>query len=162
MVARFGVLVLVGLLGVWGPLVQAQSADEASHTVTIQVQEVRRIEVGEGPTLIIDQGGSGRSSSTYSVQSNHTDPQSITGTVEADSVSAGLTLSATLDAPDASGRSTGEQTLFEDGSGQEQSLVTGMEEVSQSDLGITYEASTTPEISPGTYGVTVTYTIVEE
>lgn len=143
-------------------MIQAQSPAEASHTVTVQVEEVRQVEVGEGPTLTIDQGGSGRSSSTYSVHANQTGPQSITATVDVESPPPGLTLSAELQAPEGTGRSTGEKTLLEDGDGQVHSLVKGVKGVSQSALDITYEATTTAEVEPGTYGVTVTYTISEE
>ena len=157
-------LVFLGLVlvGGHGASVEAQSAGEAHHTVTIRVEETSQIELDEGTELTIDQGEAARATSAYTVQTNRSAAQSINASIEVDDPPDGLTLQAEMQAPESSGGSTGQQMLLDGGTGTSRTLVEGIEQVTQSGLEITYEATSTPEVSPGAYVVTVVYTIVEE
>ncbi len=141
---------------------KAQSAAEARHTVTIRVEETSQIELGEGAELTIDRGGTARETSTYTVLTNRSVAQSIGASIEVEDPPDGLTLQAEMQAPQASGTSTGAQILLEEGSVTSRTLVEEIGQLSQSGLEITYEATSTPEVSPGTYAINVVYTITEE
>lgn len=157
-------LLFLGLAlgGSGGGVVEAQSAEKAHHTVTIQVEETSQIELDEGPELTIEQGESDRATSRYTVETNRSAAQSIDASVEIEDPPEGLTLRAEMQAPESSGTSTGAQMLLEEGADASHTLVEGMGQLSQSGLEITYEATSTPEVSPGAYDVTVVYTIAEE
>jgi hypothetical protein len=151
------------LLGTLAPSASAQD-DTATQDVTIVLEEISQIDVTGTVSLTIDTVTPGQApsdatddvSATYSVTTNGTTKR-ITGSIN-EAYPDGISLSVLLVAPTASGTSTGTQALGTN----DVDLVTGVSQVAQQNMGITYTASATDSAAP-TAGATrtVTYTILE-
>jgi hypothetical protein len=145
------------------PSAQAQSTDDASHDVSITVQEINAIEVGGNLEIVLDAVQPGEAptpktaSSTYALTTNSTNARKITAALDG-SYDGNIELAAELAAP-STGQSAGKKTLKQ---GQSEDLVTGIAPTSEKNLSITYTASASATDAPGTYTQTVTYTILAE
>jgi hypothetical protein len=144
-------------------VVQAQSTDDASHDVSITVQEINAIEVGGNLEIVLDAVQPGEAptpktaSSTYALTTNSTSARKVTAILDG-SYDGNIQLAAELVAP-STGQSTGQKTLQE---GEAQDLVTDIAPTSEKNLSITYTASASASDAPGTYTQTVTYTILAQ
>ena len=141
----------------------AQSSDDASHDVSITVQEINAIEVGGNLEIVLDAVQPGEAptpktaSSTYALTTNSTQARKITAILDG-GYDGDIQLAAELAAP-STGQSTGKKTLQE---GEAQDLVTDIAPTSEKNLSITYTASASASDAPGTYTQTVTYTILAQ
>lgn len=135
------------------------SAQTATQTVSYEVAAINEISVSGSPSLVINSGtaGSGLTSAsaagTYAITTNETN-RKVTAQIDSNMPS-GVTLSVTLAAP-TGGTSAGSVNL----STTAVDVVTGVSNVNQSGLGITYGLSAT--VSAGVVPAgnkTVTYTI---
>lgn len=135
------------------------SAQTATQTVSYEVTAVDQISVAGSPSLVINGATAGSAltsataSGTYSVTTNGTN-RKITASIDTD-MPTGLTLTVTLGAP-TGGTSTGAVEL----STVDQDVVTGITEVNESGLSISYGLSaalTAGVVAAG--NKTVTYTV---
>jgi hypothetical protein len=139
----------------------AQSSDEASHTVTIDVQEMNAITVGGDVSITLDAVTAGQApdpktvESSYDLTTNSPDARKVTASIEGFDED-GITLEAELTTP-GSGASAGWKVL----SSSPVDLITEVEQVAGSGT-ITYRASATPQADPGSYDQTVTYTVTAQ
>jgi hypothetical protein len=136
----------------------ALSAQTADQVVSYEVAAIDEISVAGTPSLIVNAGtagsqpGSASASGTYSVTTNGTGMK-ITAEIDA-AMPAGVTLTASLAAP-AGATSAGVVTL----SPTPQDAVSGITEVAESGLGITYGLEATVSAGVVSGNRTVTYTI---
>ncbi|MEX2153992.1 MAG: hypothetical protein WD825_11685 [Gemmatimonadaceae bacterium] len=146
-------LVTVALLGGAGA---ASAQTTATQNVTITVTEVDIITVAGGDVAISVGVGSTQAARTYSVTTNGT-ARTITGQITTGvNFPTGLTLTTNLVAP-TNASSNGAVALTTTAA----TLVTGIANVDQSGLGITYTATATASAPTGAQGQrTITYTIV--
>jgi hypothetical protein len=135
------------------------SAQTATQTVSYEVTAINEISVAGSPSLVINDAtaGSGLTSAsasgTYAITTNETN-RKVTAQIDSNMPS-GVTLSVTLAAP-TGGTSTGAVTL----STTAQDVVTGVSNVNQSGLSISYGLAAT--VAAGVVAAgnrTVTYTI---
>lgn len=135
------------------------SAQTATQTVGYEVTAINEISVAGSPSLVINDAtpGSGLTSAsasgTYAITTNETN-RKVTAQIDTNMPS-GVTLSVTLAAP-TGGTSTGAVTL----STTAQDVVTGVSNVNQSGLSISYGLAAT--VAAGVVAAgnkTVTYTI---
>lgn len=135
------------------------SAQTATQTVSYEVTAINEISVSGSPSMVINDAtpGSGLTSTTasgtYAITTNETN-RKVTAEIDTNMPS-GVTLSVTLAAPNG-GTSTGAVTL----STTPQDVVTGVSNVNQSGLSISYGLSAT--VAAGVVAAgnrTVTYTI---
>ena len=140
----------------------AQS-DEATHTVTIKVEEVTRLEFAERSSVTVKPGETQTVETVYSITKNTPDPRSIEAKVslEGDSLR-GATIAAIMDAPETSGNSTGVKEILSDGTVQAQTLVEDLTSANASGVGAAFDITVPPSAMPGKHSLTVTYTIVDE
>ena len=144
----------------------AQSSNSTTQNVTVVVEEVNEISVSDDVTLTVNTATTAggdfdpveNTASTYAVTSNGSNKK-ITGQLVAD-FTTGITLEVDLVAP-SSGSSEGKQTLT---SASAVDLVTGVAQVSDSGLGITYTATVDGDVAPNGTGETqvVTFTILTD
>jgi len=152
------ILTVALVLGVYGI---AHAADTATQSVSFEVAAINEISVSGNPeTLIISEAAPGSdptpatdSSTTYAITTNGTDKK-ITARIDS-TMPTGLTLKVKLNAPTV-GASQGDVTL----SMADESVVTGISQVAQDNLTITYtlEATAEAEVSSGSKTVTFTLT----
>ena len=135
------------------------SAQTATQTVSYEVAAINEISVSGSPSLLINDAtpGSGLTSATaggtYAITTNQTN-RKITAEIDSN-MPAGVTLSVSLAAP-SGGTSAGAVTL----STTAQDVVTGVSNVNQSGLSISYGLSATVAAGVVPAGNrTVTYTI---
>jgi hypothetical protein len=135
------------------------SAQTATQTVSYEVTAVDQISVAGSPSLVINGATAGSAltsataSGTYAVTTNGTN-RKITASIDSD-MPTGLTLTVTLGAPTGA-TSTGAVTL----STTDEDVVTGITEVNESGLSISYGLSaalTAGVVAAG--NKTVTYTV---
>lgn len=125
------------------------AADNASATVSFEVGTIREITVSGNPgSLMISTATAGSqpdsvndSTTTYNITTNETS-QVITGAIDV-AMPTGLTLSVNLSAP-TGGSSQGAVALTTTA----QNLVTGISNVAESSLGITYTLAGTVSAAP--------------
>jgi hypothetical protein len=141
----------------------AQASDDASHDVSIIVQEINAIEVGGNVDIVLDAAAPGEAptpktaASTYAMTTNSSAARKITAVLSAE-YAGNIQLSVELDAP-STGQSVGQQVL---NASEAKDLVTDIAPTSETDLGITYTAEASATDAPGTYTQTVTYTILAQ
>ncbi|HEX5869436.1 MAG TPA: hypothetical protein VFY65_03410 [Longimicrobium sp.] len=135
------------------------SAQTATQVVSYEVTAINEISVSGSPSLVINDATAGSgltaasASGTYAITTNETN-RKVTAQIDSNMPS-GVTLSVTLAAP-TGGTSTGAVTL----STTAQDVVTGVSNVNQSGLSISYGLSAT--VAAGVVAAgnrTVTYTI---
>jgi hypothetical protein len=135
------------------------SAQTATQTVSYEVTAINEISVAGSPSLVINDATPGTgltsasASGTYAITTNETN-RKVTAQIDTNMPS-GVTLSVTLAAP-TGGTSTGAVTL----STTAQDVVTGVSNVNQSGLSISYGLAAT--VAAGVVAAgnkTVTYTI---
>ncbi len=153
---------LLALLLAAAPSAWAQTA---TQDVTIIVEEIIEIAVSGNVTLTIDAATAGQdpddatdNSTTYDLTTNGAGKK-ITGVLGADYAS-GISLSIALAAPAGGGTSEGTQALGTTGV----DLVTGVANLAETGLGITYTASVTGDAAPNTGAgetQTVTFTVTD-
>jgi hypothetical protein len=139
---------------------QSAAAQTATQTVTFQVDAINQIAFAGSPSLVIATATAGsppnsavNATATWAVTTNQSSAK-VTGSI-ASAMPAGLTLSANLSAP-AGGTSIGLQALGT----VAVDLVTGITQVAQGALGVTYQLDAT--VGAGVVASTtrtVTYTI---
>jgi hypothetical protein len=137
-----------------------EGSTTATATVNYNISSIDAISVSGNPgTLTINTATAGSaptsvtdSSTTYAITTNNTS-RNITGAL-ASTMPTGITLSATLVAPSV-GTSAGDVAL----STTAASLVTGIANISQSSMMITYSLDATVSAAQGSGSNTVTYTI---
>jgi len=143
------------------PLLVLEGADSDNQTVTFTVQTINEFALSGNPgPLTIDSATAGSdptdatdSSTTYSITTNDTN-KTITGSVDS-AMPSGMTLSVELAAPTGA-TSLGAVSLTT----TPQNLVTGIANLAESNLGITYTLSATAAATPeGPSNRTVTLTI---
>ncbi len=137
----------------------AQS-NKATHTVSVNVAEIAVISVSGDVSMRIATATAGQApdpvsaKSSYNVTTNGEDKK-ITAELDTD-MPEGLTLNATMDAPEGA-TSAGKKAL----SKTAVDLVSKIEQVRGTGLGLTYEAVATVEADPDNVTRTVTYTITK-
>jgi hypothetical protein len=161
---RYALLFATLLLSVGLTLpAHAQSSDQASHDVSITVQEINAISVSGNVEIVLDAAQPGEAptpktaTSSYALTTNSTQNRKITGVLSS-SYDGNIQLAANLTAPQ-TGQSTGKTTLE---SGTAKDLVTDIAPTSEKNLNITYTASASASDAPGTYTQTVTYTVTAQ
>lgn len=141
----------------------AQATDTDDHTVTITVQSIDAIQVGDDVSFdldVVSNAGGGLDEKTavssYSVTTNGATARKVVASLDAN-LPNGIQLQAELAAP-GTGASAGPIALDI----TPRSVVTGITATAASDMTITYRASATSTATPDTYSRTVTYTILAE
>ncbi|MDI3543420.1 MAG: hypothetical protein PWP57_1025 [Candidatus Atribacteria bacterium] len=159
---KYLVLSLAVLL-VFGLGTVALAANTATQTVTYQVDAINEISVSGDPSaLTVSTATAGSepdavtdNSTTYAITTNETSKK-ITGAIDT-AMPTGLTLEVNLAAPTAGGTSAGDVAL----SATAADLVTGIAQIAESGLGITYTLSATVAagvVTSATKTVTLTLT----
>ena len=139
--------------------VAAQTSDDASHEVTIDIEEMNAITVGSDVTITLDAVTAGQAptpksaESTYRLTTNSTDARKVTAAISGFDQE-GITLKAELTAPGA-GQSAGQKTLTD----EPVNLVNDISQTAGTGS-ITYTAEATAQSDPGSYSQTVTYTVM--
>ena len=143
---------------------QIAAAQTDTQDVTIVVAAIDVISVSAGTlTITINSATPGSppdasndATTTWALTSNNASTTKITGSLGS-AYAAGISLAVTLQAPTASGTSTGAVTLTT----TDQDLVTGMSAQNESGRTITYSAAATTAVAPNGAGEqqTVTFTI---
>ena len=137
------------------------ATNSASQNVDIDVTAVNEIALGGAAvTLSVSSAAAGVNptgviGSTYSITTNSTTSKKITAQLGG-ALPAGLTLSANLAAP-STGVSSGAVAL----STTPADVVTSIEAVTASGLSISYAATATVAVAPGSNIAAVTYTLVD-
>jgi len=151
------IFALAALLTLTASVSTAQS-NKATHSVSVNVAEIAVISVSGDVSMRIATATAGQApdpvsaKSTYNVTTNGKDKK-ISAELDKD-MPEGLTLSATMDAPEGA-TSAGKRAL----SKKAVDLVSKIEQVRGTGLGLTYEAVATVEADPDNVTRTVTYTI---
>ena len=156
----FATLFALGSLQI-APAQGGPVADDASHTVTIDLAEMNAISVGGDVEIVLDAVTAGQdptpqtAESGYRLTTNSTQARKVTASIDGFEED-GITLAAELSTP-GSGASAGEKVL----SSSPVNLITEIEQVAGSG-DITYRASATAQADPGSYEQTVTYTVTAQ
>jgi len=153
------ILTMALVLGVYGV---AHAANEATQSVSFEVQAINEISVSGNPEILTisaatpgsDPTPATDSSTTYAITTNGTG-KVITARIDA-AMPTGLTLTVNLEAPSV-GDSADDVTL----STTAASVVTGIGPVAESSLTITYTLSATAEAEVGSGSRTVTFTLTD-
>jgi hypothetical protein len=136
-------------------------ADDANHTVTIDLAEMNAISVGGDVEIVLDAVTAGRdptpqtAESGYRLTTNSTEARKVTASISGFEQD-GITLKVELTSP-GTGETAGQKTL----TSEAKDLVNNIEQVAGSG-NITYTASATAQADPGTYDQTVTYTVTAQ
>ena len=156
------VAVLLGL-ALLAPLGAAQAQRvEDTHTVTAEVAPVSAVSVTALPPLVTGPGSGGTATGTYSVVTNRPAAQSIVVSVEG-TPPEGLALYVDLEPPTGAqkAREASLQVLRPDGTAPSRTVVTGIGQVSATDLTVSVRTEVRVAAAPGDAAVRLSFELVE-
>ncbi|MFB6230802.1 MAG: hypothetical protein ABEL04_06565 [Salinibacter sp.] len=140
----------------------AQNTEERQHTVTAEVEEYAAIEVAPPPTFSAAPGASNSVESTYAIVTNIPAPQRLVASVKGRRPS-GVSVWVDVEPPDGA-EAAGEgavQVLGPDGRARSQTLATGIGQVSESGLTVTYTTEVTVDAQPDDQQVRLEFRLVK-
>lgn len=145
---------------VLGGFASEASAQTTTATATFQVTAINEVSVSGNPAkLIIDSkadidAGVTDATTTWAITTNDTASVKVTGQIDA-AMPTNTSLSVTLAAPATNGTSAGEKALGVTAV----DLVTGMSQLNETGLGVTYKFTATQAAAVVDGSRTVTYTV---
>lgn len=154
------VLLVLALLAPLGAA-QAQRVED-THTVTAEVALVSAVSVTALPPLVTGPESGGAVTGTYSVVTNRPAAQSIVVSVEG-TPPEGLALYVDLESPTGAqkAREASLQVLTPDGTATPRTVVTGIGQVSATDLTVSVRTEVRVAAAPGDAAVRLSFELVE-
>ena len=152
-------LVLLGL-----PLRRGARAQTgtAQQTLTVVVEPVTRMELSDDLSMTVKQGQTQTVTTSYALRTNRAAAQVIQASASVETDLPGLEVTATMTAPDAESQSMGTKVLLSGDGTATKTLVEDVQGTDAADVELVYEVRASPKTPPGSWSVSITYTLSEE